>query len=278
MPGETLQDVMLAVRALEAEGAPSIITYLGENVASDAAADETVAEYHALLNALGGFDNPAQISVKLTQFGWDLDQSRALERVRSVAQRAAAARTVLAIDMESSEYVSSTIAAYEALLSECPETALCLQAYLHRTREDLERLLPLRPYIRLVKGAYREPAATALQGRAEVNARYRVLARELLAATRDGVRVAFGSHDLALLRDVVLAARELGVPPDAYEIQMLYGIASDARRRLAAEGERTRVLISYGRAWYAWFMRRLAEKPLNLVFVARNLVERRDVP
>jgi proline dehydrogenase len=276
MPGETVQDAMLAVRALEAERTPSIITFLGENVASDAAADETVEEYRALLEAVSAFGEPAHASIKLTQFGWDLHEGRAFDRVRSVAERAAAARTLLAIDMESSEYVPSAIDVYKTLHREFPDTALCLQAYLHRTRADLERLLPSQPYIRLVKGAYREPPDVALRRRSEIDARYRLLARDLLGATKHGARVAFGSHDVPLLRDVVLAARELGIPRGGYEIQMLYGIAAGARRMLTAEGERTRVLISYGRAWYAWFMRRLAEKPSNMLFVARSLVGRRN--
>lgn len=270
MPGETIADALHAVHELRAEGTPSIITYLGENSASDADADETVAEYERLLAALVAAGSDAHISIKLTQFGWDLDRRRALDRVRAVAGMAAAARTVLAIDMESSEYVDSTVDAYELLAREFTDAALCLQAYLHRTPDDVQRLLPVQPYIRVVKGAYREPASVALQTRNDIDARYRLLARELLGRVQDGIRVAFGTHDVALIEQLREDARALGVPPAAYEIQMLYGIQDDARRKLAAEGERTRVLISYGRAWYPWFMRRLAEKPSNLLFVARS--------
>jgi proline dehydrogenase len=176
----------------------------------------------------------------------------------------------VAIDMESSAYVESTVEAYESLSREFPETMLCLQAYLHRTPGDLDRLLAAKPGIRLVKGAYREPADLALQDRNEVTARYRALSRRLLEHARTGARVAFGTHDLALLRQIQHDARELGVPPAAYEIQMLYGIQNEARRALAHEGEHVRVLISYGRAWFAWFMRRLAEKPSNLMLIARR--------
>ncbi|HEX6249971.1 MAG TPA: proline dehydrogenase family protein [Gemmatimonadaceae bacterium] len=270
MPGETIADALRAVRELAAEGTPSIITCLGENSASDTDADETVAEYERLLAALVAHGSDAHISIKLTQFGWDLDRSRALDRVRSVARMAAAARTVLAIDMESSEYVDSTVDVYETLAGEFPDAALCLQAYLHRTPQDVQRLLPVRPYIRVVKGAYREPPSVALQSRKEIDARYRLLARELLERVPDGVRVAFGTHDLALIELLRADARALGVPPSAYEVQMLYGIQDEARRKLAAEGERTRVLISYGRAWYPWFMRRLAEKPTNILFLVRS--------
>lgn len=272
MPGESIADVLRAVRELRAEGTPSIITYLGENSASDTDADETVAEYERLLSTLAAEGSDTHVSIKLTQFGWDLNRARALERVRTLTHRAATAGTVLAIDMESSEYVDSTVTAYETLAREFPDTALCLQAYLHRTPDDMRRLLPVRPYIRLVKGAYREPGSVALQTREDVSARYRLLARELLSQVRDGVRVAFGTHDVALLQQLREDARSLGAPPNAYEIQMLYGVQNDARRALAADGERVRVLISYGRAWYPWFMRRLAEKPSNLLFVVRSLM------
>lgn len=274
MPGETIADTLRAARTLQAAGTPSIITYLGENVASDAAADATVAEYERLLGALAAQGADAHVSIKLTQFGWDLDRPRALDRVRAVARMAQAGGTTLAIDMESSAYVDSTVEAYETLAREFACAALCLQAYLHRTPADVRRLLAVRPYVRLVKGAYREPASVALQRREDVSARFRELARELLAHAGDGVRVAFGTHDLELLRQLREDARELAVPPAAYEIQMLYGINSEARRALAAEGERVRVLISYGRAWYPWFMRRLAENPSNLLLVVRSFGRR----
>ena len=270
MPGETIDDVLRAVQALQNEQTPSIVTYLGENVTTAAAADQTVAEYERLLAALTAARADAHVSIKLTQFGWDLARGDALDRVRAVARTAATNGTVLAIDMESSPYVESTIEAYESLSRELADTALCLQAYLHRTPDDVTRLLPSTPYIRLVKGAYREPADRAIQDRHEVSARYRSLARDLLSRVPGGTRVAFGTHDLDLLREIRSDARELGLPQSAYEIQMLYGIQNDARRALAAEGERVRVLISYGKAWYAWFMRRLAEKPSNLMLIARR--------
>jgi proline dehydrogenase len=271
MPGETIEELMPAVRALRGDKTPSIITYLGENVDSDSAADQTVAEYERLVSTIAAARENAHISIKLTQFGWDIDPTRALERARSVAGMAAAAGSVFAIDMESSPYVDATVDAYESVLRDFPDTTLCLQTYLHRTPADLKRLLSGRPYIRLVKGAYREPGDRALQRRDEVSARYRSLARDLLAAVQRGnARVAFGTHDMRLLGQIRQDAREMGVPPTAYEIQMLYGIQNEARRTLAAQGEQVRVLISYGRAWYAWFMRRLAEKPSNVLLIARR--------
>lgn len=267
MPGETIADVLPAIKSLEEGGAPSIITYLGENVSTDAQADQTASEYEKLLAALTASGADAHVSIKLTQFGWDMDRARALERVRRVAAITADARTTLAIDMESSPYVDSTIGAYEKLASEFDNITLCLQAYLHRTPADVKRLLPLRPRIRLVKGAYREPASVAIQKREEITASYRAIANDLLRETPNGAGVAFGTHDLRLLDLLTNDARSLGLSRDTYEIQMLYGIQSDARRRLSAEGEKARVLISYGKAWYPWFMRRLAEKPSNLLLM-----------
>lgn len=274
MPGETIDDAMSAVRALHAERTPTILTYLGENVSTDAAAEQTVAEYERLFAAVRASGADVHVSIKLTQFGWDVDRARALDRVRRMARLAADGATVLAIDMEGSPYVESTVAAYETLAREFQNVALCLQAYLHRTPQDLQRLLAVRPYIRLVKGAYRESESVALQQRSAIDGRYRALGQQLLEASKSGARVAFGTHDLALVQQLRRDAADANVPETAFEVQMLYGIQDAARRQLAASGLRTRVLISYGRAWYPWFMRRLAEKPSNLLLVGRTLFGR----
>ena len=276
MPGENLEDAIAAVRRLHAERTPTILTYLGENVHSDADADETVVEYDRLFAALKASGADAHVSIKLTQFGWDVDRARALERVRRLARTAVANQTILAIDMEGSEYVESTVDAYAQLAREFNNVALCVQAYLHRTPADVKRLLEVQPYIRLVKGAYREPGSIALQARDEIDARYRALARELLGAAANGkrARAVFGTHDLPLVSRIRADARELGLNETSYEVQMLYGIQDAGRKQLVADGVKTRVLISYGKAWYPWFMRRLAEKPANLWMVGRNLLAR----
>lgn len=274
MPGEGIEDAMRAVRELHAEQTPAIVTYLGENVSTDAAANQTVAEYEQLFAAVRQSAADVHISIKLTQFGWDVDRARALDRVRAMARLAESANTTLAIDMEGSPYVESTVDAYAQLAREFQNVALCLQAYLHRTPQDVQRLSAVRPYIRLVKGAYREPDAVALQTRPDIDARYRALGRQLLEASKSGARVAFGTHDIALVNQIRADARALGMSDSAFEVQMLYGIQDAARRQLASQGMRTRVLISYGRAWYPWFMRRLAEKPANLLLVGRNVLGR----
>ena len=274
MPGESIDEAIRAVRKLQSEGTATILTYLGENVATDATADQTVAEYDGLFAALKATGADAHVSIKLTQFGWDVDRKRALERVRQLARTAARNGTMLAVDMEGSVYVESTVEAFAQLAREFNNVALCLQAYLHRTLADVKWLMSVRPYIRLVKGAYRETASVALQTRSEIDARYRAIARELLGASKQGTRAVFGTHDMALVGQIRNDARELGLADSAYEVQMLYGIQEAGRRRLAADGVRTRVLISYGKAWYPWFMRRLAEKPGNLLMVGRNILSR----
>jgi proline dehydrogenase len=271
MPGETIAELIPAIERLQAENTPVVVTYLGENVATDADGDATVAEYRRLLDAIKPYGAKAHVSIKLTQFGWDIDRARALDRVRIVSDLASANGTVMAIDVESSPYVKTTVEAYEQLAAAHRDVALCLQAYLHRTPADVQRLLPLRPWIRLVKGAYRESPVVALQTRRDVDARYREIANTLLGAATHGARAVFGTHDMALIERIRANARVLGISDTAYEIQMLYGIQEAGRRLLASQGMRTRVLISYGRAWYPWFMRRLAEKPSNLMMVSRNL-------
>jgi proline dehydrogenase len=272
MPGETLDEAMVAARSLGAESTPTILTYLGENVRDDAAADQSLAEYERMLALLARDKLNTQVSIKLTQFGWDVDRGRALDRIRRLAARARTQGTFIPIDMESSEYVASTIDAFVQLRGEFDNVALCLQAYLHRTPADLQRLLPLRPTIRLVKGAYRESAEVVLQERPRIDERYRALAQTLLDNFGSGTRVVFGTHDTGLIELLRADARARGVPETSCEVQMLYGIQDSARRSLAAQGVPTRVLISYGRAWYPWFMRRLAEKPSNLLLAGRSLL------
>jgi proline dehydrogenase len=271
MPGESLEEAIAACVALKAEGTPTILTALGENITTDAAADATVAEYERLFAAVKREKLDTHVSIKLTQFGWDVDRKRAMERVRRMLKLAETNGTVMPIDIEYSTYVDSTIECYESLARESKSVGLCLQAYLHRTPADLKRLLPLPPYIRLVKGAYREKPEVALQGRSKVDPAYEALAIELLKAHKTGARVVFGTHDVPLIERIRAAAKQMGVPESAYEVQMLYGIQDAGRKKLTADGVKTRVLISYGRAWYPWFMRRLAEKPSNLLMIARNL-------
>jgi proline dehydrogenase len=176
--------------------------------------------------------------------------------------------------MEASSYAERTIALYERLKANHPNTGICLQSYLRRTAADIQRLLPLDPAVRLVKGAYAEPASAAYQSRHDVDGNYVALAVSMLESIRAGraVRIGLGTHDVRLIEQVAEHAAALGLDKTAVEVQMLYGIRTAEQRRLARDGYRVRDLIAYGEAWYPWYMRRLAERPANVLFALRQLL------
>lgn len=274
MPGENLKDALSAGSDLEAEGLAGVLTYLGENVNDQAGVDEVVGEYLSALDAIEDRRLGLELSVKPTQLGLDLGARVCRDALRRIADRAADMGSPIWIDMESSAYVDATLEQFRELQSHHPGTGVCLQAYLHRTPSDLEALLPLSPAIRLVKGAYREPPEVAIQERTEVDASFRTLGSTLLEQrSRDpSVRVAFGTHDGSLIEELLKVVDRKGLPVESLEFQLLYGIRPEEQRRLARAGVPTRVLISYGEAWYPWYMRRLAERPANLLFVFRSLL------
>jgi proline dehydrogenase len=274
MPGEDVESALTAAVAFEADGIASLFTRLGENVTDDAEADAVAEHYLAVIGEIAERGLDGEISVKLTQLGFDLDVDRTLGRAQRLAARAAEHRQSIWIDMEGSAYAEGTIAFYERLKAKHPNVALCLQAYLHRTAADIQRLLPLEPGIRLVKGAYAEPATIAYQGRHDVDTNYLALTVAMLDAAREGhpIRIALGTHDVGLIEQAAVHATSVGLPRTAFEVQMLYGIRTDEQRRLAREGYAVRDLIAYGEAWYPWYMRRLAERPANVVFALRQII------
>lgn len=276
MPGEDLDAALGAAAVLAAEGFPSILTVLGENVTEEDAAAAVADEYGDVLGRLRQRGLDPYISVKPTHLGLDLGLELAARNLASVVRSAAAADGFVAIDMEASGYVEPTLELHRRLRAERSDVGICLQSYLYRTASDLKELLSLEPMIRLVKGAYKEPAGVAYPRKADVDASYLRLADTLLDSLASGrnVRVAFGTHDVRLLSRIRARAEAMGVPPDAYEIQMLYGIQREAQARLRSEGHRLRVLISYGVYWFPWYMRRLAERPANVGFVLRNVFAR----
>jgi proline dehydrogenase len=263
MPGEHLDDAVGAARGLARAGLPCVLTHLGEHVSVVAEAERAAAAYECALRALDEAKLAAHISVKPTQLGLGLDPERVLALTDGLARQAAAAGGVLWLDMEDSSTTDATIELYRRLRRHHDSVGLCLQAYLRRTRRDVAELLPLRPRIRLVKGAYREPPGLAHADLRDVDACFLELAVTLL---RHGADPALGTHDVALLARVEEMARGLHVDRGAYEVQMLYGIRAGEQRRLAGEGHRVRVLIAYGSDWFAWYLRRLAERPANLLF------------
>jgi len=273
MPGEDLEDALAAAAALAGDGLSTIVTQLGENVADEAAVSDVASHYEHAVRRVHEAGLDCQLSVKPTQLGLDLGEDLCLEAHRRLARVAMATNNMLWIDMESSAYTDATLRLYRTLRRDHANVGLCLQANLRRTSQDLARLLPLTPSIRLVKGAYAEPAAVAFTGRREVDEAYLHLAEQLLRQEdEEGVVTGIATHDVPLIRRITRAAEGLGRDRHAFELQMLYGIRGADQRRLLQEGHRVRVLISYGSHWFPWYMRRLAERPANVWFVARSLV------
>lgn len=266
MPGEDAEDALRAAQRLAAEAVPATFTVLGENVDDLSQATAACGEYLRLLDRIDELDVDAEVSVKLTQLGFDLEPDASMVHMERLADRSAEMGRTVWIDMESSSYVDGTIELYATLLARSPNTGLCMQAYLHRTWDDVQKLAPLGPTIRLVKGAYREPKSVAFQDKRVIDESYFRLATHLATSAR---RLALGTHDTDLVERI-----EAAVPGgrDAFEVAMLYGIRSDEQRRLARDGFTVRTLIAYGPYWYPWFMRRIAEKPVaNTLLALRNV-------
>jgi proline dehydrogenase len=272
MPGEELSDALAAAQRLQSKNIGSIFTRLGENITDEAEARSVTEHYLEVLRSVREGRLDAEISVKLTQLGLDLSPELCYDNLKTIIEQEDPRRVVW-IDMEAGNYVDTTLQLYRRVLGEFPNVGVCLQAYLHRTKEDLASLLPLRPSIRLVKGAYSEPPEIAFPEKSRVDENYFLLAKGMLLAKKaePKIRAAFGTHDMVLLRPISEFAAATGLRKSDVEVQMLYGIQSGEQERLAREGYSSRVLVSYGSHWYTWFVRRLAERPANLWFVARNL-------
>ena len=267
MPGETADDGLAAAERLATDGLPATFTLLGENVDDLSQATAAAGEYLKLLDRIDALGMDAEVSVKLTQLGFDLEPDATMVHMERLADRSAEMGRTVWIDMESSAYVEGTIELYATLLTRSPNTGLCMQAYLHRTWDDVQKLAPLDPTIRLVKGAYREPKDVAFQDKRVIDESYFRLATHLATSAR---RLALGTHDTDLVARI-----EAAVPGgrEAFEVAMLYGIRSDEQRRLARDGFTVRTLIAYGPYWYPWFMRRIAEKPVaNTLLALRNVL------
>ena len=273
MPGETLEDALAAALPLQAAGIGTMYTRLGENLEDLAAADEVAAHYLDAIDKIVAAGITGEVSVKPTQLGLDLDADVCLAHLVRIAEHAAAAGSYLWIDMEGSAYTEATIALYEKLRATQPKTGICLQAYLRRTAADLERLLPLDPAIRLVKGAYDEKESIAYRDRRSVDSNFVGVAVRFLLDGRDRpIRLGLGTHDVALIEQIGEQVGAAGIGRDGFEVEMLYGIRTDQQFRLAKAGYRVQALIAYGEHWYPWYMRRLAERPANVWFVLRQML------
>jgi len=274
MPGETIDAALKASQTLAEKNIGSILTLLGENVAGELEAKEVTDHYLKVLDVISERAPNTVISVKTTQLGLDTSEDLAYQNIEILVKRAREMGTIVWVDMESSEYLDATLILYRRLLSLYDNVGLAMQAYLFRTERDLEALLPLGPAIRLVKGAYAEPADIAWPDKSDVDANYLKLARRLLDADAlaAGTRSAFATHDPRMVEAILKEINERQIPADAYEFQMLYGIGRADQQQLAENGSPLNVLISYGDAWFPWYMRRLAERPANVWFVIRSLV------
>jgi proline dehydrogenase len=245
----------------------SSLDHLGENVRS---LDEAAASRDAYLEALDQIAArtlPSTISVKLTQMGLDFSEDACTENVRALVRRAQPANTHIEIDMESSVYTERTLRIVERLAQECGCIRAVIQAYLFRSEADIERLNQMGIPVRLCKGAYLEPTSAAFAGKKDVDRNYLKLMKVLLDR---GTYPALATHDEDIQNEAQRYRRERAIGADKFEFQMLYGIRRDLQRRLASEGYRVRVYVPYGTAWYPYFMRRLAERPANAMFLIRN--------
>jgi proline dehydrogenase len=272
MPGESLGAAIGAAQGLAQKKIGSVFTNLGENVKDRAEALHVTEHYLEVLRRVHASGLRAEISLKLTQLGLDLSPDLCFENLdRIIAQEKKDA--IVWVDMEASSYVEATLDVYKRALAKYTNVGICLQAYLYRTQKDVEALLPLRPSIRLVKGAYKEPPEVAYPKKQDVDENYFSLATAMMAAQASGhcQRAAFGTHDVKLIRRLADHGARNGFPKKDFEVQMLYGIQREEQERLAHEGYRSAVLVAYGTYWYPWFVRRLAERPANLWFMARNM-------
>ena len=270
--GRTIEDAVEVCRRLNSEGIAVSLDSLGESVTEESEAHAAADIYHRLLDSIGQTGLNTNVSLKLTQMGIDLRSNLAEEIVGGIVEHAKRAGTFVRIDMEDHLYTDATIAMIERLHARTPGyVGAVLQAYLYRTPQDTERLLSQNIRIRLCKGAYDEPAEFAFPHKADVDSNYRKLMKRMVTS---GVFCGIATHDEAIIRELLEFARTNNVRPDAFEFQMLYGVRRGLQRAIVKDGFRMRVYVPFGTAWYPYFMRRLAERPANALFLARNLLRK----
>jgi proline dehydrogenase len=269
--GETAAEALGAVRALNARGITASLDLLGESVHNEAEARASGRDYIRLLDQIREHNLDANVSVKLTAMGLDISEELCISIMHEVLDRARQHHTFVRLDMESSAYTERTLQLFEQRLYPAyPENVgIVLQSYLYRTAADVERAIQLKCRVRLCKGAYKEPAAVAYPDKADVDANYVRCMQELM---RHGNYPGLATHDETLIRVAKKFAAEEKIPPDRYEFQMLYGVRRDLQDQLVAEGYRMRVYVPFGTQWYPYLMRRLAERPANLAFIAGNII------
>jgi len=270
--GETAEEALDAVKALNAKGITASLDLLGESVHNEAEARASGRDYIRLLDQIRERNLDANVSVKLTAMGLDISEELCISIMHEVLDRARQHHTFVRLDMESSEYAERTLRLFEQRLYPAyPENVgIVLQSYLYRTAADVERAIQLKCRVRLCKGAYKEPATVAYPDKADVDASYVRCMQELMKhANYPGL----ATHDETIIRAAKKFAADEKIPADRYEFQMLYGVRRDLQEQLVAEGYRMRVYVPFGTQWYPYLMRRLAERPANLAFIAGNIVK-----
>ena len=271
--GTAVEEALAACRAVNAEGIAVSLDSLGESVMAEPAARASAAIYHQLLDAIAERKLNANVSVKLSQMGMDFDPSLAERILAEMVEHAAAIGTFVRVDMENSAYTEATIAMTERLHALHPgAVGTVLQAYLFRSEADTKRLLAQGIRIRLCKGAYKEPAQVAFPLKSEVDANYVKLMKRMVTS---GVFCGIATHDERIVEQLLAFVAQHHIDKRAFEFQMLYGIRRDLQHRLAKEGFGVRVYIPFGTEWYPYFMRRLAERPANVLFLLKNLLSRK---
>ncbi len=275
MPGEDTDSALAEAEKLRKRNISTVVTQLGENLTSMDEADQVAAHYIDVLDKTDDLGLNCHVSIKLTQLGLDLDPKRTAKHLEALVVHAASHNNVIWVDMEASKYVDATLDLYCRLRERHENMGLCLQAYLHRTPQDVDRLLTMGSAIRLVKGAYREPANVAMARKRDVDDAFVRLATTIAehAARGTAIKPGIATHDMTIIAELQRIAADRHWE-NAFEVQMLYGIRRAEQLRQAEAGVPTRVLISYGAAWFAWYMRRLAERPANMGFLFRTMFSR----
>jgi proline dehydrogenase len=266
--GEELDDALKVIRRLNAEGFMVTLDLLGESVQQAGEAEAACQAYLHLLDRLAVEGLNSHVSVKLTQLGLGIEEGLACRHLNSICERAARHHNFVRVDMEGSAFTEATLSVFRAVNAPRDVAGIAIQSYLYRSEKDVEELLKCGARIRLVKGAYDEPRQIAYQRKRDVDRNFLRLMEMMLSS---GIYHAIATHDERLVTAAQRYARLRHIPPERYEFQLLYGIRRDLQRDLLRQGERVRLYVPCGRQWYAYFMRRLAERPANLFFLLRNL-------
>ncbi len=266
--GNTLEEALRACERVNRDGLTFTLDYLGENVSSLEEAAGSRSIYMQCLNEIENRKLRGNVSLKLTQFGMDLSEDACRENVRELVHTGAKYGNFVRIDMESSEYTERTLRIVYDLHAETGSCGAVIQAYLKRSESDIGELNRRRIRVRLCKGAYLEPETVAIRDKADVDRNFMLLARKLLT---EGNYPGIATHDEKIIEAVLGFVKEQNIPAERFEFQMLYGVRRDLQTKLARDGHRVRVYVPFGEAWYPYFMRRLAERPANVLFLARNI-------